>query len=884
MYLTSRSNIISVPIILSVSIGKCYLFLTIILLSLSFIFPKDCFAQQNDQVKVMAYNLLNYGGSGGFAADTTLRNPFYRTSINTANPDILVVEEISTQAGLNSILTKVLNAQANVYSAGSFVDGPDSDNGIFYKTAKFQFISNIPVHTDLRDISEFTLLHLASGDTLRIYAVHLKASTGSANELQRAVEIDSLRKRTDALPIGSKFIICGDFNIYNSTESSYIKLLQIHSGVEGHFVDPINLTGTWNNPSYSNYHTQSTRGVHAFGGGSIGGLDDRFDMILFSKAIQQGGRVSYVANSLTAYGNDGNHYNDSINKMPNAAVSQAVADALYQGSDHLPVLSSFNFNYSSIDVGLTAFTNPLITPCSNTNKKLIVTIKNYASLAIDFAINNVQINLSATNPLSITQNFSKIINTGTLTPGASITIIVDSTFNMSSNGNYIFNAATNNANDLIIANNAMPTVTLNVTTSQSVIPTISPAGPISICNGSSVVLNATSGASYLWSNGATSQSISITTATNYSVIVSDIYGCTAIANSVVATVVNPVSAGIVFHENMGSAPSTILIPAHESANGFESVNLTMSGTADVRNTSASSGYTGASGTGNIFFSTTTIGKNFIISNINSSGLSGLALTFAINKGNNLTNGSELLVKVSADGINYTSLSFPPVNTTAWTLVTATGTIPATTNLRIQFIQNGTNTSHRIDDVVLKYSILPIITVSGTTTICAGDSIRLTSSSGSNYLWNTGATTQSIYAKTSGSYSVLTDCISSAAVALTVNNCNAVLLNFKTFIQGFYNNQTHLMNPVLYDAGLSSDPTACDSVTVDFYTSITPTFVYSQKALLHINGNAFMTLPGFLSGQMLYITIRHRNSIETWSKNAVLFTNASASTVTFDFSF
>ncbi len=833
----------------------------------------------------MAYNLLNYGGSGGFAADTTLRNPFYRTSINSANPDILVVEEISTQAGLNSILTKVLNAQANVYSAGSFVDGPDSDNGIFYKTSKFQFISNIPVHTDLRDISEFTLLHLASGDTLRIYAVHLKASTGSANELQRAVEIDSLRKRTDALPLGSKFIICGDFNIYNSTESSYVKLLQIHSGVEGHFVDPINLTGTWNNPSYSNYHTQSTRGVHAFGGGSIGGLDDRFDMILFSKAIQQGGRVSYVANSLSAYGNDGNHYNDSINKMPNAAVSSTVADALYQGSDHLPVVSTFNFNYTSIDVGLTAFTNPVITPCNKTNKKLIVTLKNYDAAVVDFTINNVQINFTATNPQSITQNFSKIVNMGSLASGASVTIIVDSTYNMSSNGNYLFNASTYSANDFISTNNAMPTVTQNVTTSSLTTANINPVGPISICSGSTVTLNSNVATSYLWSNGATTQSISIATAANYSVTVSDVYGCTTISNTVIATVVNPVSAGIVFHENMGSAPTTTLIPAHESANGFESVNLTMSGTADVRNTSASSGYAGVSGAGNIFFSSTTIGKNFIISNINTSGISGLALSFALNKGNNLTNGSELLVKVSADGINYTSLSFPAVNTTLWTLVTATGSIPATTNLRIQFIQNGTNTSHRIDDVVLKYTVLPVITISGTTSFCAGDSIRLTSSSGSNYLWNTGATTQSIYAKTSGSFSVLTDCIRSAAVALTANNCNVVELNFKSFIQGFYNSQTHLMNPVLYDAGLSTDPSACDSVMVDFYTSSnTLTLVYSQKALLHINGNAFMTLPALLSGQMLYIAIRHRNSIETWSKNTILFTNSSASTVTFDFSF
>jgi hypothetical protein len=55
-----------------------------------------------------------------------------------------------------------------------------------------------------------------------------------------------------------------------------------------------------------------------------------------------------------------------------------------------------------------------------------------------------------------------------------------------------------------------------------------------------------------------------------------------------------------YSENMGTAPSTISIAAHEAANGFQLVGLTYSGTGDVRNTNASSGYAGASGLGNIF--------------------------------------------------------------------------------------------------------------------------------------------------------------------------------------------------------------------------------------------------------------------------------------------
>ncbi|MCH7774911.1 MAG: hypothetical protein IH784_10995, partial [Bacteroidetes bacterium] len=56
-----------------------------------------------------------------------------------------------------------------------------------------------PINTALRDINEFVLIHNASGDTIRIYSLHLKASQGSTNEQKRAAEVDSLRKVTDAL-------------------------------------------------------------------------------------------------------------------------------------------------------------------------------------------------------------------------------------------------------------------------------------------------------------------------------------------------------------------------------------------------------------------------------------------------------------------------------------------------------------------------------------------------------------------------------------------------------------------------------------------------------------------------------------------------------------
>jgi len=289
------------------------------------------------QVKICTYNLLDYPGT-----DSTIRNPYFRTVISSINPDILVVQEMTSQGGVNGFLNGVMNYNGNVYSAGVFIDGPDTDNEIYYKTSMFVFLSNTPIQTDLRNISEFKIVHIATHDTLRIYSVHLKASEGSSNELARAAEVDSLRKKTNALHPNSYFIVCGDFNIYGSTESAYQKLLQVNTGNDGNFNDPYTMTGTWNNSAYAHYHTQSTR-VRSFGGGSTGGLDDRFDMILYSNGIKNPGGITYVANSTTPYGNDGNHYNDSINKPPNGVVSQTIANAIHYASDHAPVYALFTF-------------------------------------------------------------------------------------------------------------------------------------------------------------------------------------------------------------------------------------------------------------------------------------------------------------------------------------------------------------------------------------------------------------------------------------------------------------------------------------------------------------------------------------------------------------
>jgi endonuclease/exonuclease/phosphatase family metal-dependent hydrolase len=832
------------------------------------LFSANALAQQ--PIKLMTYNLLNYPNGGALTSDTTIRNAAYRVTMQAAQPDILVVEEMNSPIGVNMILNNVLNVNQATYSAGTFNDGPDSDNAIFFKSNLFSFVSNTPIRTALRDISEFKLIYLPTSDTIRIYAAHFKASSGASNEALRAAEVDSLRKVTNALPPNSKFWVCGDFNFYSTNEAAYQKLLQLTANTEGEFYDPITITGVFNNPSFAQYHTQSPR-VRAFGGGAIGGLDDRFDFILYSKAVKNGIGVSYQNNSTIAYGNDGNHYNDSINRMPNTAVTQSVANALHDGSDHLPVMATFVFpTLSSKDIGVTAFIAPTVTNCSNTNKSLSVKVKNFNSTAIDFSSAPATITLKVTNPLSNIQTYTANLNSGILASNQDTTIVLTSTYNFSTSGTYFFQGYSSLSGDITASNDTMSVYSMTVSLSQSA--TISPNGTVSICDGNNQVLQASSGSAYLWSNGAITSSISVNTAGSYFVTVTDINGCSATSSTTIVNVITPTNTGLVFHENMGTVSATTSIATHETNNGFESDSLTMSGTGDVRITATSSGYTDASGGANIFL-TNTVGRAFQIAGINTIGRSNLQLSFGLFRSNTAVNGSELQVRYSTDGVNYTSLTLAPITgTSVWTYVTVTGTIPQTSNLRLQFRQNGTTAQYRIDDVSLTYSIKPIVTTpNNTTSFCNGDSLLLTSSSGTNYLWNTGATTNSIYVKSAGNYSVTTDCINSDSIFISSTACSFITLQLQLFLEGYYLSG-QVLQPVLYNNGLSTNPNACDSITCELYTS-TGTFVTSKKGLLLIDGNVSVLFPSTILGNSYYIVVKSRNTIETWSMLPVLFNNA-----------
>jgi len=290
-------------------------------------------------VRIMTYNILNY-------EDENNREDDYALIIDFTQPDLIVAQEIIGQTGFSHFQSDVLDVvDPNGWSSAPFTNQTaQQDIALYYKHDIFTFVSTSVVYTaqssGTRDVIQWIMLHNLSGLEFNIYGVHLKASSGSSNANQRLQETTILRNHL--IELAANFsIVAGDFNIYSnnsSSEPAFDMLTGASDDNNGRLFDPIDRIGHWhNNSSYSDVHTQSPR-TSSFGGGANGGMDDRFDWLFVSQSIlDETSSMYYVDGTYSAFGNDGNHFNDAINDGTNNSVSAEMADALHDASDHLPV-------------------------------------------------------------------------------------------------------------------------------------------------------------------------------------------------------------------------------------------------------------------------------------------------------------------------------------------------------------------------------------------------------------------------------------------------------------------------------------------------------------------------------------------------------------------
>ena len=293
-------------------------------------------------LRLVDWNILNYPGTTGPA-----RDPYYRTVLAPLGVDVLVTEETNSQAGVNEFLNSLNTMEPGQWAAAPFVDGNDTDAGLFYKPANVSFIGQRSFYPNAANL--LRLVHMyrikpvgyaSDAAEIDLYAVHLKASMGF--ESQRLAEATGLRDSMNALAPGTHAMVLGDFNFYTGAEPAMTKFLESQTDNDGRLYDPLGLQGIqWqDNTNIQSAWTQSTCKTGDTGcasGAATGGLDDRFDMILPTYAFQAGVGIEIIAGSYRSVGNDGLHHNNSIQDPPVIPEGAAYATALHSVSDHLPV-------------------------------------------------------------------------------------------------------------------------------------------------------------------------------------------------------------------------------------------------------------------------------------------------------------------------------------------------------------------------------------------------------------------------------------------------------------------------------------------------------------------------------------------------------------------
>lgn len=335
-----------------------------------------------DTLTVMQYNLLEYGNyQSGFAEcyetnnNTQRKDECIRTLMDYVKPDILTVCEFgATQALLDGFLRHNLNINgADYWKSDNIINYAHSNiiNHIFYDSRKMELKKHVALRTNPRDTDVYELYmktpSLQSGDTIKLICIVAHPKAGMNYQAERRALMQVAMDYVNAHYPNDNALIMGDFNMYKSSETGYQLLTRTYSNPSICFVDPlagVGGVGNWNsNPQFAPFHTQSTRRYsdECF---SSGGLDDRFDFILMSDEVYMGfNRIRYINNSYHAVGNDGRHFDMSVDQNGNDVVPPVVAEALYDGSDHLPVtMKMLVFAHLEVEEhacgGFTVYPNP----------------------------------------------------------------------------------------------------------------------------------------------------------------------------------------------------------------------------------------------------------------------------------------------------------------------------------------------------------------------------------------------------------------------------------------------------------------------------------------------------------------------------------------------
>ncbi|MCO5288957.1 MAG: gliding motility-associated C-terminal domain-containing protein, partial [Bacteroidetes bacterium] len=302
------------------------------------------------------------------------------------------------------------------------------------------------------------------------------------------------------------------------------------------------------------------------------------------------------------------------------------------------------------------------------------------------------------------------------------------------------------------ANGCTGSTTFNLTVNPNPSPAIT--GTTAFCQGANSTLSAGGGyASYLWSTGAVTPTLNVTTGGTYSVTVTNAAGCTGTTNTVVTVNPNPTPSitgttafctGTSTTLNVGGTYQQYQWSTGSSAN---SITVTTANTFSVTVTDANgcTGTTSATTTINPLPTPSITGNNSICQGQSSTLSAGSYTSYQWSTGSTSAN-----ISANTSGI-YTV-----------TVTDANGCTGSTTfNLTV--------------------NPNPSPAITGTTAFCQGANSTLSAGGGyTSYLWSTGAVTPTLNVTTGGTYSVTVanayGCSASASLPITVYSLPAPVIN------------------------------------------------------------------------------------------------------------
>gem|GEM_PF-1777939 len=269
-----------------------------------------------------------------------------------------------------------------------------------------------------------------------------------------------------------------------------------------------------------------------------------------------------------------------------------------------------------------------------------------------------------------------------------------------------------------------------------------------ICDGEVVTLDATTpGATYLWSTGATTPTIDVTSTGTYSVEVFS--GLCSVTDQATITV-DPMPSVELGNDVTLCAGEDIILDA------------TWPGASYVWSTGATTPTITASATGTYSVEITLNGC--VASDvINVTVLSATSVNIGADA--TICDGEVVTLDATTAGATY-----------LWSTGATTPTIDVTTTATYS-VEVFSGLCSVTDQAIITVNPMPSVELGNDVTLCAGEDITLDATwPGASYVWSTGATTPTITASTTGTYSVdvtLNGCVASDAINVTVLSATSV---------------------------------------------------------------------------------------------------------------